>query len=89
MSIRIEDGARFVEFRDSKWTFGDRRAILAAPDDVAALETVLPYVVSWSLPVPVTQSVDGLNEAEDDDVVFVIRSWFRAREQRSGLPKAS
>ena len=82
----------WVEFRQDKWTFGDRRAVLEATSDVDWLGVVLPYVTSWNLVdvdgAPVEATLSAMDRVEDDVVAWLLTGWFRARGERSALPKA-
>lgn len=82
----------WIEFRNEKWTFGDRRAILEASDDPAWLGIVLAYVTSWNLTdvdgAPVEARVGSMERVEDDVVAWILSAWFAARSERSALPKA-
>lgn len=54
MSLRIEcphDGYEnvWVEFRDDRWPFKDRRAVLGSVSDADTLRVVLGYVTNWHL----------------------------------------
>jgi hypothetical protein len=100
MPIRIDcplEGHRetWVEFRDSGWTFGDRRRILEAMSDAVAVSLILGYVERWSLKdaggadVPIKRDIEVLDGVDDEVVVWLIRAWFQAREKRSAVPKNS
>ena len=94
MPIRIESKkGQWIEWRDKAWTFGDRLAIIGASDDSAALGLILKYVVGWNLmdqdgkPLPYDKGATGLLAADDEDVTWIIRSWFQARSERNAVPK--
>ena len=101
MAIRIactvvgyEDN--WIEYRDEPWPFKDRRLILGTVSDIATLELMLGYMESWSLrdvdgkPVPFGQTIETLDNIDDTQLIpWIITSWFRARAERSTLPKAS
>jgi hypothetical protein len=82
----------WVEFRQDKWTFGDRRAVLEATSDAEWVGVILPYVVSWNLEdvdgAPVEPTLSAMDRVEDDVVAWLLQAWFKARAERSALPKA-
>ena len=82
----------WVEFRQDKWTFGDRRTVLEAASDTEWLGVVLPYVTSWNVTdvdgALVEQTVSAMDKVEDDLVAWLLSAWFKARSERSALPKA-
>ena len=82
----------WVEFRQDKWIFGDRRAVLEATSDGEWLGVVLPYVTAWNVKdvdgAPVDPTISALDRVEDDLVAWLLSAWFKARSERSALPKA-
>ena len=93
MPIRIESTAgQWVEFRDTKWTFGDRVEILESTD-WNALAKILTYVVAWNVKdtddqdVPLPAKAEAMRGVDDRTVVWLIRAWFEARNKRGELPK--
>ena len=82
----------WVEFRQDKWTFGDRRAILEAASDPEWLGIVLPYVTVWNVTdvdgASVEPQVSSIERVDDDVVAWLLGAWFKARSERSALPKA-
>ena len=96
MPIRIDSGkGNWIEFRDSKWTFGTRMAILGAPSDLEALDLVLGFVVGWNVTdidgaaSPFDKGASALLNVDDEVVRWIIRAWFEAREERNRVPKVS
>lgn len=99
MSIRIpcevagyEDF--WIEFRDEPWPFGDRRKILASTNDEKVLELILPYAEAWNLkdvegrPLPFSRDILALDSVDDLRIIpWFVAAWFRARAERSALPK--
>lgn len=100
MSIKIEcpiEGYKdcWIEYRSEPWPFKDRRRILETTSDIATLELMLSYMTGWSLkdvdgkPIPFGQTIETLDNADDTRLIpWIITSWFRARAERSALPKA-
>lgn len=85
----------FIEYRDEPWPFKDRRLILGTTSDISTLELMLSYMTGWNLrdvegkPVSFGQSIDALDNLDDTRLIpWIITSWFHARAERSGLPKA-
>lgn len=82
----------WVEFRQDKWRFGDRRAVREAASDAEWLGVVLPYVTAWSLTdvdgAPAQPTVAAMDEVDDDLVCWLLSAWWQARSERSALPKA-
>lgn len=89
--------ACWVDFRDDKWTFGDRRRITEAATDIEALPLILKYVVNWALvdfngaavafdPGNPMGVLDGLDEAL---VQWLYQAWWLARGKRNAVPKLS
>ena len=101
MPIRIDcplEGFQdlWVEFRDSNWSFGDRRRVTDGMSDSIALDTILKYVVRWNLKdlsgneVPLEKrTIEELDAVDDAVVTWLIRAWFAARNQRASAPKNS
>ena len=96
MPIRIEDGSgHWCEFRDEKWRFGDRIAILEAGSDVRALDLILPFVTAWNLTdvsgdaVPFDGGAKSLMSVDDEVATWLIGAWFEARAKRVAIPKVS
>jgi len=98
MAVRIDcklpgHEGEWVEFRDSPWPFKDRRAVLAANSDLAALTVILGYVSGSELkdvdgkPAAVS-GLDSLDNLDDLVVSWIIEAWFFARNKRSEVPKA-
>jgi hypothetical protein len=60
----------WVEFRQDKWTFGDRRTVLEAASDTEWLGVVLPYVTGWNVTdvdgASVEPTVSAVDRVEDD-----------------------
>ena len=100
IKVEREDGT-WVEFRDDRWTFGDRRLVLEATTDWDALDIIVAYVMSWNVKDVDGASVrprDGDNRPVtsaalanlDDDVArWLVRAWFQAKAERTDLPKVS
>lgn len=100
MPVRVDcplEGFRdtWVEFRDKGWTFGDRRHVIEAVTDSAAVNIILGYVERWNLKdtsgleVPIKKDIEVLDQVDDVLVVWLIRAWFQARDQRGTVPKNS
>jgi len=84
----------WIEYRSEPWPFKDRRLILETTSDIATIQLMLGYVVGWSLrdvdgkPIPFGQTVESLDNADDTRIIpWFIQAWFRARAERSALPK--
>jgi hypothetical protein len=91
VAIRVEcDSEGFencwLDFRDSPWPFGDRRAMLEGQSDLAALEVILSYIEGW-LMINVKNKkvifnpegdIDAFNDMDEIIVNWVISAWFKA-----------
>lgn len=81
----------WAEFRQDKWTFGDRRAVNESVTDPEWLGVVLPYVTAWNFVdvdgAPVEPNVSAMDRVEDDLVSWILAAWLKARSERSSLPK--
>ena len=86
----------WIEYREEPWPFKDRRLILGTVSDIETLKLMLGYMTGWLLKdvdgreVPFGQTIEALDNIDDTLLIpWVITSWFRARAERSALPKAA
>jgi hypothetical protein len=100
MAIRVDcdlEGHKdlWVEFREDRWTFGDRRKVSESFSDSLALTIILGYVEAWHLldvngkEVEFVKELEGLDDMDDRVVVWIVRAWFQARNKRAEVPKVS
>lgn len=101
MSIRMtnpKDEKFWIEYREERWTFGDRRKITSSFDDTFVLEKILEYVDAWSLfdvdgnaiALDKEKGIELFDEVDDGLVLpWIIQSWFDARRKRNEPEKNS
>ncbi|MHA2069516.1 MAG: hypothetical protein ACXABY_34570 [Candidatus Thorarchaeota archaeon] len=100
MAIRIECELggfekNWIEFRDSPWPFGDRRAMMEGQSDLISLEVILGYVTDWEMRTAKGKLIDfdpkadlDILDAMDEILVnWIIGAWFEARQEREDLSK--
>jgi len=101
MAIRIDCDVEgyekcWIEFRDDRWPFGDRRKAIDATEDMVVLGIIVPYIENWNLTdfegkklaFDKEKGLDNLDRLEDGTILgWIMGSWFRARTMRNEVPK--
>ncbi len=103
MAMRIDcsvDGYKkaWIDFREDRWRFKDRREILESTSDLKTLEIILGYIEDWSMkdvngnqvPFDKDAGVDLLDDLDDSKMIpWIIGAWFEAKVERTYVPKKS
>jgi hypothetical protein len=90
-------GDLWVDFREDRWTFGDRRKVVGAFNDAVAMDIILGYVEKWNVKdingeaveLGDERGIEILDNVEDDVVVWLISAWFSARSRRIAPKKVN
>lgn len=84
-------GDVWVEFREDRWTFGDRRKISESFSDSVTMGIILGYVDAWNvkdingkdIELGKERGIEVLDNVEDDIVVWLVSAWFAARARKT------
>jgi len=102
MTIRIECDLEafekkkvWIDFRDDRWPFKDRRQVTSLADDESLL-VVASYIEDWSMvdvdgkavPFDSEKGLDNFLMLDDREMIpWVFSAWFQARRTRVEVSK--